>query len=325
MGRDTVTGLGQVEVSLLIALYERAGVPGTGPIKCSHLVDYVADKVNFGQRYSYQVLCDLASPWRVRLPLVDFNSTDMGSIDFPAAAPRFTECSLTDAGRLGALAEKGEIGSVPLGLINGTTYMGGKRPPFSPQGITRALLRICQGPESSDKELLDLVGAPSFPTGCDVSGQVDSLLRVGSGSIVLRPIIRKSLEGGSGVYEIIRLPPEMSALAVIESFQEDWQEDLDEADSDGTDPEEEELVELPPISNLENMSHGINNEIVWFTIDRKLDPEAVLARLRDFPTLTVTIDARMDGPLRDVLRRWIREAGSDAKSALELLSGTLED
>jgi DNA gyrase/topoisomerase IV subunit A len=325
MGRDTVTGLGQIEVSLLSALYERAGKPGTGPIKCRHLVDYVADKFNFGQRYSYQVLCDLASPWRVILPLIDFNSSNMGSVDFPAAEPELTECSLTDAGRLGALAEKGEIGSVPLTLINGTTYMGGKQPPFSPQGITRALLRICEGPEPSDKELIDLVGAPNFPTGCDVSGQVESLLEVGSGSIVLRPIIRKSLEGGSGAYEISRLPPELSALAVIESFQEDWQEDLDEADPSETDPEEEELVELPPISNLENMSHGINNEIIWFTIDRTLDAEAVLARLRDFPTLTVTIDARMDGPLPDVLRRWIREAGSEAKSALELLSGTLGD
>jgi hypothetical protein len=117
----------------------------------------------------------------------------------------------------------------------------------------------------------------------------------------------------------------LSALAVIESFQEDWQEDLDEANPSETDPEEQELVELPPISNLENMSHGINNEIIWFTIDRTLDAEAVLARLRDFPTLTVTIDARMDGPLPDVLRRWIREAGSEAKSALELLSGTLGD
>ena len=42
-------------------------------------------------------------------------------------------------------SEHGEVGPVPLGLINGTFYSGGLRPPFDPDRVLMALRRLLDG------------------------------------------------------------------------------------------------------------------------------------------------------------------------------------
>jgi restriction system protein len=50
----------------------------------------------------------------------------------PPAGWRYTDVRLSPAGQVALAAERGELAPVPVGLITGTTYQFGTRPPFRP-------------------------------------------------------------------------------------------------------------------------------------------------------------------------------------------------
>ena len=52
-------------------------------------------------------------------------------------------------------------------------HLDGPTPPFDPQRIVAGLLAARHG--ALDAELIDTVGAPNFPTGCHVDGDVAQL------------------------------------------------------------------------------------------------------------------------------------------------------
>jgi hypothetical protein len=96
--------------------------------------------------YAYEVLLDLARPWKVPVWLVD----GIGNYgDLRGGRPsefRYTESRLSAAGEVVLAAERRELTPVPIGLINGSTYRKGRRPPFRPAGIIEAVRQVIRRP-----------------------------------------------------------------------------------------------------------------------------------------------------------------------------------
>jgi hypothetical protein len=189
------TGLGPLETAVVLALADAAAIPTHSYVKSSQAVGLIAERFGFGPNYAYSVICDLGRPWLTPLPLVDFHG-DCGAPDRVAAPPSFTECRLSPAGWLAAAAQRGEIGPVPIGLINGTVYQGGESPPFRASKIVAAILRALDDPSAPDAELGLIAGKPRFPGGCELGGEIDTVLAGEAGRLVLRCRLRGGHEGG---------------------------------------------------------------------------------------------------------------------------------
>ncbi|MEO0495332.1 MAG: hypothetical protein AAF081_18145, partial [Actinomycetota bacterium] len=95
------------------------------------------------------------------LPLLEAQG-NIGTPDEPPADPEFTECRLTPLGIAALNAERGELGPLPIALINGTMTSGGVHPPHDPTRVVAAI-RAATG-DATDAELVELVGPPTFPT-----------------------------------------------------------------------------------------------------------------------------------------------------------------
>ena len=113
----SATGIGQVDLAILEAC-EASGATLGSVVRCETVLDHLHQHRAIGPRLAYERLCDLARPWVLQLGLVDFVG-HLGSPHDPPANPRFTECCLSRLGEAALAAERGEIGSLPIGLING--------------------------------------------------------------------------------------------------------------------------------------------------------------------------------------------------------------
>jgi hypothetical protein len=103
---------------------------------------------------------------------------NFGSRDFPAASePQYTLCRQSHAGQLILDAEARRLAPVPVGLINGTSYRGGTQPPLEPFRVLAALRQLLDRPRMTSADLLRAVGPPYSAAGCDITGDMDALIR----------------------------------------------------------------------------------------------------------------------------------------------------
>jgi hypothetical protein len=172
---DERTGMGVVELAILEALDGLGGRAGGRYIRCEKVLAAVEDSIGLARGYGYDVLVDLALPWKMPIPLVSPQGNFGGRGNDPPANPPYTEARLSPAGQVVLAAARGELAPVPVGLINGNTHRRGTRPPFRPQGIIGAVRSVLQRPGVSRHELLGIVGPPDFMTGCTVSGDLAAL------------------------------------------------------------------------------------------------------------------------------------------------------
>ena len=135
----------------------------------------VEERIGLAPGYAYQVLTDLALPWKVPVPLVDGHG-NFGSPDGdPPAGWRYTDVRLSPAGQVTLAAERGELAPVPAGLITGNTYQWGLRPPFRPTAVIEAIRQVLARPRTTGPEITEIVGPPDFMTGCTVTGDLAGL------------------------------------------------------------------------------------------------------------------------------------------------------
>jgi hypothetical protein len=93
------------------------------------------------------------------------------------AGPEDTRCRPSHAGQLALDAEAGRLAPVPAGLINGTAYGGGTQPPLEPFRVLAALRRLLEDRQVADTEVLRIVGPPYPVTGCELTGDLDALIK----------------------------------------------------------------------------------------------------------------------------------------------------
>lgn len=174
--------------------------------RCSSLLAALDERHGVLPRYGYAVLVDLVQPWQTSLAVL-MGSGNFGSPDAdPPAHARYTECRLSAVGKLGAAAERGDGPPIPIGLINGTMYGGGTRPPHDPSLIINSLLLIAENPDASDKEIIDVAGGPAFPTGCAVSGDIEGLAAGRRVRLRLAARMREGVERGSPILDLTAFP-----------------------------------------------------------------------------------------------------------------------
>lgn len=118
-------------------------------------------------------LVALAADWLVPLRLIDSHG-NLGSADFGPAEMDMIEARLTPAGLLAV--EHAEALDGPVALVVGDLAVGGRRPPFSMDGVQAALRATVGDPKVDDATLQRLVGPPIFVGDSDAEGRVQELL-----------------------------------------------------------------------------------------------------------------------------------------------------
>ena len=212
------TGLGLVEVTILSAIAELLAESHAAHVRNDQVIGRVVDELGLAPKYSYQILCDMAAAWAVQVRLVDFHGTRAESPNLGPASPRYTKSRLSTAGVLALQSEAQELGPLPIGLINGDIHADGQRPPFSPRGIFTALRSLLGDPFVSDAEVLALVGPPSFPKGCLVTGEFEALF---AGRFAdLRLEARFRLDEDAHRIDIDSFPPGVTSDTVAEAISE---------------------------------------------------------------------------------------------------------
>jgi hypothetical protein len=170
------SGIGLVEVAILEALDAFGAGPGRGFRWRTKVLAVLEDRIGLAPGYGYPVLTGLAQPWTLPVPLVEGRGNFGGRGDDPPAGIPYTEVRLRAAGQVVVAAERGEIAPVPVGLINGSTYRQGSRPPFRPQAVIDAIRHVIRHPRATSRDIIDIVGPPDFVTGCEVTGDVAGLV-----------------------------------------------------------------------------------------------------------------------------------------------------
>jgi DNA gyrase/topoisomerase IV subunit A len=310
------TGLGIVDVAVLEALHRIEARHHRPACKSARAVAELDAQYGLAPDLAYSALCDMARPWVVHLRCVDFHG-NFGSPDFPAAAPQYTEARLSPLGALAPAAERGEVGAVPIGFINGNTAGGGTRPPFSPRHIVGALREVIANPAATDSELAGLAGGPVFPTGCEVTGNIQAL--VAGESVTLRLSARlRPLEGPKRGWVATRLPPgvgslEVSGYVAAAVQRRPWSADL---------PELDRRTRIP-VSSIDDLSDSETRLV--FIASTGADPEQLRRQLSAVYGLTVEVRAQLPAPLPDTLRGWVTaHAADDITGSLSQLEQLLD-
>jgi hypothetical protein len=296
---SALSGLGPVELALLDAV-DLLAADGE-PVRCSDVLAVLDAREDVGPRYSWPALVDIGVPWRRHLPLVELHGNCGTALGDPPAEPVYVEVRLSTVGALALAAERGETGPLPLGIVEGSLYRGGRVPPFDPRRVVGALLAA-----SSD------VGGPALPTGGAVVGDLEGLLAGAPAHLLLRCTIRP--EGGRLVITEVPLGAEGNLIvAAIEQRSQQV-----ERDQSGRGHLRVRRHGSPVVDVRDETSSRDGIRIV---VD--LDPGADLQEARDWLLdvwpVTIGVDARLPAPMADRLGRWDRGDGSGLRALADQL------
>lgn len=316
------SGLGLVDLAVLWAIAESGTVPGPSYTKSEpnytksdKLVDAVDAATGLGPGPSHDRILDLARPWIAPLSLVDFRG-NFGSLEQPAAPPRYTEARISPVGALALAAESGEIGPVPIGLINGNTDRQGSRPPFNPHRIITALLHLAAHPDTSDDALLALVGSPQLPTGCEVDGDLDELFSGRFCPVTLRARVRQT---ASDPIELTLdcFPPGVGPLDAIEALAAAGTEPAWAR----TYPRLAEEIRFPLRDVEDTSSH--RHEQITCRGTAEATAEDLIRLFRMLWPLGTNMLLQLPAPLPTLLRHWVAAAtDEDITASLRQLEKT---
>ena len=191
---DARDGLKPVNRRILFAMRE-GGWSHTRPfVKCARVVGEVMGKYHpHGDSAVYDTLVRMAQDFSMRDPLID-KQGNFGSIDGdPAAAYRYTECRLNRlAEELLADIDKETVDMrpnfdeslmepvvlptrIPNLLVNGSTGiavgMATNIPPHNLSEVIDGTIHLIDHPEATNRDLMQFIKGPDFPTGAKVRGQ----------------------------------------------------------------------------------------------------------------------------------------------------------
>lgn len=293
------TGLGPVEVALVDAvdLLARDGEP----VRCSDVLAAVEDRAGIGPRYAWLVLVDLGVAWRRHLPLVELYGNCGSALGDPPAEPAYVETRLSPVGVLALAAERGDVGPVPLDLVDGSLYRGGRVPPFDPARVVGALLA-----GATD------AGEPVLPTGGTVDGDLDGLLAGRPVRLTLGCTIRP--EGGRLVITEVPLGAEANRIpsAVVDRSRQF------ERDPAGRGHHVVRRHGSPVVDVFDESTARDGIRIV-VQLDPGTDLLAARDWLRDVWPVTIHADCRLPASMAERLTAWDRRDGTGLRALPDLL------
>jgi hypothetical protein len=318
------SGVGLVELAILEALDARPARPGGRPVPCEKVLAALEGELGLARGYAYQVLIDLAQPWKVPLPLVEGIGNFGGRGNDPPASPRYTEARLSPVGQVALAAERGQIAPVPVGMINGNTHREGLRPPFRPAAVIDAIRQVLARPRLSGSLITGIVGPPDFITGCTATGDLAALaagqyaelglharVTVTDAAHVRDRVTKAAVPGhrppgftrdpGRPVIVIDKFPPYVNTDEVILSI-------ADRAQGHSWHARHPELGALTglPIRNVEDLTTARGG--YWFAClpSDGTPPEVLRDQLLKVHGVSIYITTRLPRPLPAMIRTWTR-------------------
>lgn len=294
------TGLGLGDTALLLAVDGPRPTPGYR--RSSSILRRFAAETGEDPLDGYAAMASLCRPWLSPLPLLDGRGNWGSPGNDPAADATYTECRLSPAGRAAADAERGTGPPLPLGLVNGSTFRGGLRPPFDPARVATAVLAVAAG-GSPDGAALSL-GLPAFPGGAtpafDVNGrELEHLRRGWHAGLSFDSVIQRTEDRGRPALDVVALPPYANPDEICTRVAE-----LANA------AQGRSLIR--DLQDLTSMHTGLR---LRFVPSDEVPPAAAEEFLRRVPGIGLHLYVQLSAPLADLLRRWVTRHGKKAAAA----------
>jgi hypothetical protein len=171
------SGVGLAELAVLQTLEALTVGRPQAHVSSARAVAGIEERIGLGPKYGYDLLADLARPWMIPIRTVS-GLGNFGDREFPEPSePPYTQCRQSHVGQLILDAEARRLAPVPVGVINGTSYRGGTQPPLEPFRVLAALRRLLDHPRMANADLIRAVGLPYSVTGCDITGDLDALIK----------------------------------------------------------------------------------------------------------------------------------------------------
>jgi hypothetical protein len=333
------SGVGRVDLTVLETLVALTGGRPRAYVPVAAAVAGTEERIGLGPRYGYEVLTDLVRPWIMPIRLVA-GQGNFGDRSSPnSAEPEYMWCRPSHVGQLVLDTEAHRLPPVPLGLINGSTYRGGTRPPLEPFRVLAALDRLLKDRLVADAELLRIAGPPYPVTGCELTGNLDALIKGRPAAIrqtgrititgvpVLGPdaVVPLDRRGWTGTE--ISSRPSRPAHLIIESLPARTSAlDADkaitkQAESHGWHGSGPDRVERPalPVADINDRSR--RNQIqIELILKPGSDPVAVRDQLAIVDGITTEATWSFTAPLAKMLRAWVDHyRDEDIAASLDLL------
>jgi hypothetical protein len=327
------SGVGVVEFAILEALDSRGARSGRRPAGNARVLADVEERLGLAPGYAYEVLLDLARPWKVPVWLVDGFGNYGDLTGGPHSEFRHTMARLSAAGEVAVAAERGELAPVPIGLINGNTYRDGRRPPFRPAGIIEAVRQVIRQPRVTSKELVDIIGVPDFPTGCAVTGDLAALaagrpavLRL-QARVTIGDLATVAAGRPPALWLQARVTGDDHRIVVVENMPPNADRDdliLRLADqSDRTQRRRGGRAGSLPLAEVVDSSLDGNDQFICIP-EPGTPPELLRDQLADFDGITTTLPAAFPRSLPAMVRSWARAyPGEDLLASLTSLEDAI--
>ena len=181
-------GLKPVQRRILWDMFDKGYRNDKKFVKCAQPVGDTMGRFHpHGDSSIYGALVWMSQKWNMRYPLIDFHGNNGSRDGDIPAAYRYTECKLSKAGeemladikknaidwQLAYTDEENEPtylpGLIPNLLVNGTmgiaVAMACSFAPHNMNEIMDATIKVLNEPNTTVKDLLDIVSGPDFPTG----------------------------------------------------------------------------------------------------------------------------------------------------------------
>jgi len=202
-------GLKPVQRRILYSMYEMGLQPNKLTKKSARIVGDVLGKFHpHGDLAVYDALVRMAQDFSLRYPLIS-GQGNFGSLDGdPPAAMRYTEAKLAEISlELLNDIDKNTVSFVPNFdnsmkepanlpaklpnlLINGATGiavgMATNIPPHNLVEVCDAAISYINNPEITIEQLTQTIKGPDFPTGGQISGDIEGIYKTGNGKLIVR-------------------------------------------------------------------------------------------------------------------------------------------
>ena len=323
---DVRDGLKPVHRRIVYAMYDGGYRPDRGYNKCSRVVgDVMGHYHPHGDAPIYDAMVRLVQPWSMRYPLVDGQGNFGSPGNDGAAAPRYTECRMTqlsmelvrDIHEDTVDFEPNYDGKTmqpvvlparyPNLLVNGSAGiavgMATQIPPHNLREVASGALWLLENPEVTREELLEklltLIPGPDFPTGALVLGRrgIEDAYRTGRGSITMRAVVEVEEIQGRQCLVVTELPYQVNRDALAEKIAQQVK--------DGR---------IAGIADLRDESSGRTGQRLVIVLKRDAVAKVVLNNLYKHTQLQQNFGANMlalvDGvprtlPISSFIKHWV--------------------